>query len=320
MDSGMLLIIGISLGVFVSLLGVGYGVVMLLNPTRSARDRIAELTGAVAEEEDPVMAMGGGRSERTRLSSNFTALAKPQDEDQASLLRRKLLQAGFRNRNALEILSTVRAVCALVLPLLTYTFIAIFASSLKPVFGLFWVLLASAAGYYLPSLWVDNLLVKRQEALMKPFPDALDLLVSSVEAGLGLDAAFQRVAQEIEGAAPELASELQMVNHEVAGGVPRIEALRHLDERTGLQEVNSLVNVLTQAERFGTSVARALRVHSDLVRRKRMLDAEERAAKISPKLTVAMIIFIMPGVFVVLVGPAVINVARNLIPMLTAQR
>jgi tight adherence protein C len=149
---------------------------------------------------------------------------------------------------------------------------------------------------------------------MNSFPDALDLLVSSVEAGLGLDAAFRRVSKEMESAAPALARELQAVNYEVEAGVPRTTALRHLDERTGLQEVNSLVNVLLQAERFGTSVAEALRIHSDLVRRKRMLAAEESAAKISPKLTLAMILFILPLLFTVLVGPAAINVMNNLLP------
>ena len=322
MDQNTALIAGgLSLGAFVALMGIAYGARMLLNPTRSARDRVAEITGTQKDDQlDNLMGTSGQMGPPAKsIGSSFTNLATPQDESQASLLRKKLMQAGYRNRNALEILAAVRAVAALSMPLLVYVFLVIAMPGLKPVFVLFWVLLASAAGYYVPSLLVDSQLQKRQEAIMRPFPDALDLLVSSVEAGLGLDAAFQRVAQEIQSAAPVLAQELQMVNHEVSAGVPRIEALRHLDDRTGLQEVNSLVNVLTQAERFGTSVARALRVHSDLVRRRRMLDAEERAAKISPKLTVAMILFIMPTIMMVLVGPAVINVARNLIPMLQAR-
>jgi tight adherence protein C len=178
-------------------------------------------------------------------------------------------------------------------------------------------MLTATMGYYIPAVYVSVRLSNRQRELLKPFPDAMDLLVSSVEAGLGVDAAFQRVAREIEGAAPELARELQMVNHEVAAGISRTDALRRLDKRTGLQEINSLVNVLTQAERFGTSIASSLRVHSELVRSKRMLAAEERAAAISPKLTVGMIIFILPSLFVVLVGPAVINVINNLLPAIS---
>ena len=184
----------------------------------------------------------------------------------------------------------------------------------EPILIALGILLGMTAGYYAPKLFVSNRRETRQKELMKSFPDALDLLVSSVEAGLGLDAAFRRVSKEMESAAPALARELQAVNYEVEAGIPRTTALRHLDERTGLQEVNSLVNVLLQAERFGTSVAEALRVHSDLVRRKRMLAAEEGAAKISPKLTLAMILFILPLLFTVLVGPAAINVVNNLLP------
>ena len=304
----------IIVGTFLSVLGVAYALRMFLNPTRTARDRVAEITGTQTVESELLLQ----NQQLGNVTSNIGALSRPSDSH-AHLLRQRLLQAGYRGRTALEAFTAVRTVFAVALPALTFAFVVIFAPTLKPVFVVFWVLIAAAAGYYVPGLWVTNKLQNRQEALMRSFPDALDLLVSSVEAGLGLDAAFRRVAQEMESAAPELANELQAVNHEVAAGVPRLEALRHLDDRTGLAEVNSLVNVLTQAERFGTSVARALRVHADLVRRKRMLNAEERAAKISPKLTVAMILFIMPTIFLVLVGPAVINVARNLIPMLEGQ-
>ena len=118
-------------------------------------------------------------------------------------------------------------------------------------------------------------------------------------------------------AAPELSHELQLVNHEIAAGVPRADALKGLDRRTGLSEMNSLVSVLVQADRFGTSIAKALRIHADLVRAKRMLFAEEKAAQISPKLTVAMILFILPTLVIVLIGPAIINIGKNLWPTLS---
>jgi tight adherence protein C len=159
--------------------------------------------------------------------------------------------------------------------------------------------------------WVDNVIQKRQSELLKSFPDALDLLVSCVEAGLGLDIAFRRVADELSFSAPDLARELQMVTAEVATGVPRADALRHLADRTGLDEILSLVNVLVQAERFGTSVGRALRVHSEHVRTRRMQKAEEKAAQVSPKLTIIMILFILPCLMVVLMAPALLRV-KNL--------
>ncbi len=274
---------------------------------RTAADRIQEMTG--------------GRSEanflQTEQVQNFTnavsTLAAPKAEEERNIMRRRLTQAGWRSPNNLETFSAVRVILALVLPPLVFV---IFRPEQTSGI-LLSVLVAASVGYYAPTIMLNSRVEERQKTLLKPFADALDLLVSSVEAGLGLDAAFKRVAEEMEAAAPELARELQLVNHEVAAGVPRVEALRRFDERTGLDEVSALVSVLTQAERFGTSVARALRVHADMVRTKRMLAAEEKAAKVSPKLTVAMILFILPCLILILIGPAVINVVRILLPTMS---
>lgn len=295
--------------VFASLVvvfSIAIGLRMFFFPERSARDRIAEMTGG-AREVEPLF-----QSEAVRgAASAFGKLARPPEED-AHLLRRRLIQAGYRGRSNLELYAGLRVILALGAAVLA--FLVLRTEQLAPT--IFVTLAGVAVGYYLPAVTLDRQLRARQQRLLRTFPDALDLLVSSVEAGLGLDAAFRRVAKEIETAAPELAKELQLVNYEVEAGVPRIEALRHLDARTGLDEVNALVNVLAQAERFGTSVARALRVHANLVRTKRMLAAEERAAQISPKLTVAMILFILPSLFCILLGPAGINIVRKLIPIL----
>ena len=308
MENAILLIAGAA--TFLSVIGGLYGVQLLLNPERTARDRIADLTGNQDRNADLFTS-----PQMQRMTGSVASLASPNNETEQNLMRTWLTQAGYRSRNSLETYSAVRALLAMVLPLLVFAFLP----EMKTIYVIFFVILTATIGYYVPSVIVSQQLKTRQAALLKPFPDALDLLVSSVEAGLGVDAAFQRVAKEIAPAAPELSIELQQVNHEVAGGIPRVQALRRLDRRTGLSEVNSLVNVLTQAERFGTSIAHALRIHSDMVRAKRMLAAEEQAAQIAPKLTVAMIIFIMPSLFVVLVGPAGINVFRNLIPAMSGQ-
>jgi len=276
------------------------------NP-RSAVDRIQEMTGSAQDQS--FMANEGVRT----FTSQVSALAAPTAEDERNILRRRLSQAGWRSPNNLEMFSAARVVAALVLPMAA----AVVVQPERLVMILLLVLLTASAGYYLPGMFLNSRIKDRQRVLLKPFPDSLDLLVSSVEAGLGLDAAFKRVADEMESAAPELATELQLVNHEVSAGIPRIDALRHLDQRTGLEEVAALVNVLTQAERFGTSVARALRIHSDMVRTKRMLAAEEQAAKVSPKLTVAMILFILPCLIIILIGPAIINVIRILMPAMS---
>lgn len=186
-----------------------------------------------------------------------------------------------------------------------------FAAALSTVNIALVVVFAATFGYYAPSLWLTNIINKRKRKLLAAFPDSLDLLVSCVEAGLGLDAAFRRVANEMEAASPELAREFQIVNNEISAGVPRVEALRHLEARTGLDEIRSLVNMLAQAERFGTSIAKGLRVHSRMTRSKRMSRAEEEAAKVSPKLTVVMILFLLPVLGAVLMGPALIKVTQT---------
>jgi tight adherence protein C len=290
---------------FTVVLTLAYAIRVFMNPERTARDRIQEMTGGQKTSD-----AGAAADSVFAIAANVGRLAAPTDEVETSLLRRRLQQGGFRRKNNLELFTGSRAILAFVLPVLGFL---IFRPD-KPLYLMVTVLAGATVGYYLPALLVENAIQKRQQALLRPFPDALDLLVASVEAGLGLDAAFRRVAKELDSAAPFLAAELQMVNLEVNAGVSRLDALRRLDERTGLQEINSLVNVLTQAERFGTSVARSLRVHAELVRTKRMLAAEEQAAKISPKLTVVMILFILPSLFIVLIGPAIVRVVRVLLP------
>jgi tight adherence protein C len=288
-------------------LALAMGLRNLLVPTRTAGDRIAELTGM-----DRAPALSPHASLDT-VGSRLGRIAAPASEGEKSLLRQRLIHGGFRSRNNLERFLVLRTLSAIIPPLLGLAF---FSTESMPGTMLM-VLVLSAGGYYLPAQILSGSIRHRQNALLRPFPDALDLLVCCVESGLGLDAAFRRVAEEMEIAAPLLSSELQQVNHEIAAGVPRPDALRHLDRRNGLTEMSALVGVLVQADRFGSSVAKSLRIHAELVRKKRMLAAEERAAKLSPKLTVVMVLFILPSLLLVLVGPAIVNITRNLWPTLT---
>jgi len=285
-----------------------YGLYLLLNPTRTAGDRLREFAGGGVEEEveafDIITVEGGGDS---GVVSRLGQLAAPTSEEEKNKQRQMLLQAGFKNRHALEIFNSIRVTAALSLPLLVLPF----AAALSTLNIAMLVILAASFGYYAPSLWLTNVIDKRKRRLLAAFPDSLDLLVSCVEAGLGLDAAFRRVATEMESAAPELSREFQIVNHEISAGVPRVEALRHLELRTGLDEIRSLVNMLAQAERFGTSIAKGLRTHASMTRQKRMSKAEEEAAKVSPKLTVVMILFLLPVLGAVLIGPAIIKVTET---------
>ena len=288
--------------------GLSFGVWSLTaGRDRRAADRLGLLTGLNEDE-----ARAAPRQRVHGLVQAAARLSASTDEVEVSALRARLTQAGYRARNAAEWYSAARTIGASVSAIVLVLGV--------PTYGPLWIsgaaLVGASIGYYLPWLFVTHTLQKRQAALLRTFPDAMDLLVSCVEAGLGVDAAMRRVADEIEPVAPELARELQLVTHETNAGSPRVEALRRLGQRTGVTELISLANVLIQAERFGTPVARALRLHSEGVRVRRMQRAEGNAAQVSPKLTVVMICFVLPCLIVVLVGPAMVNVKNILLPTL----
>jgi tight adherence protein C len=280
-----------------------YAAFVFMSPTRTANDRLRDLGGEVVDTFD-IISVDNNTTDKKGVAGTIASLAAPSSEEEKNKQRQNLMQAGFKHRRALEIFNSTRVTMAMGVPLIA----APIAVQLSPLAMAGVVVVACAIGYYLPHFYVENLVNKRKMMLLKSFPDALDLLVSCVEAGLGLDAAFRRVAMEMETAAPELAKEFQLVTHEVSAGVPRVEALRHLETRTGLDEVRSLVNMLAQAERFGTSIAKGLRIHAKVTRQKRMSRAEEIAAQVSPKLTVVMILALLPAIFVILLGPAGVKI------------
>ena len=297
----MLLLI-IALLVLIVAAAASYGVYLLLNPTRTASDRLS--VHQDPEEESMGFQAKGDGTALDAIAGRIGAVAGAETEEETHKQRMRMLQAGYKHGHALEIFNGVKVSLAICLPMI------IIPLAVQSSMGTAAAMVAAAAafGYYMPGIYIGNLVDKRAKVLLRSFPDSLDLLVSSVEAGLGVDAAFRRVAVEMEGAAPELSHEFQMVNHEIAAGVPRVEAMQHLYERTGLDEVRSLVNLLSQSERFGTSVAKSLRIHAKSSREKRMSRAEEEAAKVSPKLTVVMILFLLPVLMSILIGPALINV------------
>jgi len=174
-------------------------------------------------------------------------------------------------------------------------------------------------GFYLPNLWLHFRIARRKEAIIKGFPDALDLMVVCVEAGTGLDAAINRVGEEMRLSNKVLSEEFKLLSLELRAGKPREEALKSLALRTDLEDVNSLIILLIQTEKFGTSIAQALRVYSDSMRTKRYQKAEELAAKLPVKLVFPLVLFILPSLFVVIVGPAVIRIFRTLLPILKGQ-
>jgi tight adherence protein C len=225
-------------------------------------------------------------------------------------VRQRLIQAGYPNAAAVPMYLGLRVAvpalmgmgAALLLP--TLGFSAVKTLLMSMYFG--------SMGYLLPSIMVGRRVKKRQKEMQKALPDALDMLVVSVEAGLGLNQAMVRVSEEIYRISPVLSEQLALVNLEIRAGTSRPEALRNLAERTGLQDISSLVGMLIQTDRFGTSVAQALRVHSETMRTKRRQRAEEAAAKTTIKMIFPLVFCIFPALFVVILGPALIQIYKAL--------
>ncbi len=231
----------------------------------------------------------------------------PRSPSEMGKLRLRLVRAGFRGDEALPVFFAIRLVMAL----------GAFALCATPILMRPNVPLAIGAcglGYILPGIVLARLMKRRQHRIRLALPDALDLLVVSVEAGLGLDQAMQRVGDELDFAHPDLSNELRLVNLELRAGKGRVEALRNLSERTGVDDVASLVAMLIQTDRFGTSIAKSLRVHSETVRTKRRQRAEEAAAKTGVKMVFPLVFCIFPPIFVVTIGPAVIKFVTILFP------
>ncbi|MFZ4795236.1 MAG: type II secretion system F family protein [Blastocatellia bacterium] len=227
-------------------------------------------------------------------------------------LRRRLIQAGYLNENAVTIYRALTLISVVLVPivivfLLTVVFGRPFDSS---TVGL--IVVSFGFGAFLPSFMLSRQISKRQRLITRALPDALDLMVVCVEAGLGLNAALQRVGQEMELVEPALSEELAVTNREIRAGRARDEALRNLGDRTGVADLKSLVAMLVQTDRFGTSIAESLRVFSDSMRTKRRQRAEEMVAKAAIKLIFPLLLFIFPALLIVLMGPALIKLPELL--------
>jgi tight adherence protein C len=224
-------------------------------------------------------------------------------------LRLKLRRAGYQARDAMFVFLFTKLALALGLGAFgAFLIFLVHAIKLSGALGILAVLGATILGWLLPEIFIKNMSQKREEVLRKSIPDALDLMVICAEAGLGLDAAFDRVGREMATSAPELAEELGLTSVELNFLPDRQQALRGLADRVPLPSVTALINTLIQTEKYGTPLAQALRVLSGEMREERMMRAEEKAARLPAVLTVPMIVFILPPLFVVLIGPAALKV------------
>lgn len=230
--------------------------------------------------------------------------------EDVSKLRLKLANAGFRGEHVSTTFLGSKTMLAALLCVGAIAYAWMQSYTIQRGLGL--ALVGAGFGFIAPDIWLRMAISKRADFLRKGLPDTLDMMVISVEAGLGLDAALQRVGDEMRHVHPVLAEELQIVNLESQMGIPRAEALENFALRSGIEEARSLVGVVNQAERFGTSISRALRRQSEALRTKRRQAAEERAQKTTVKLMLPLILFIFPAIFVVLAGPAALTMIEAL--------
>ncbi len=249
-----------------------------------------------------------------KLTGPLAKLSLPAEGWENSSLRTRFMNAGYRDPNAPLLFFSAKTLLAFLLPSLAIAYIGLAAVRMANSSVLLVVLVFAALGYILPNVFMSRRIANRQREIFESFPDAIDLTTVCVEAGLGLDAALSRVGNEMRLKSPVLGEELHLLNLELRAGSSRERALRNLALRTGLDEIDALVAILIQADRFGTSVADSLRVHSDNLRTKRRLQAEEAAVKVPLKLLFPVIFCIFPSLLLVLLGPAFIGIYRVLLP------
>jgi tight adherence protein C len=287
----------------VSMIVAGY--FLLVRPADPVQTRLKEMSPRGAEEStsQPVSSVLVERVAKPIAS--FVPQPSPRN---LRRLKKRLIQAGYYNENATAIFRAIRLTATLALPALTFFVLTVIMGKPFDSSTLGLTMVSAGFGAFMPSFILSRMITKRQGKISRALADALDLMVVCVEAGLGLNAALHRVGREMELVEPNLSEELAVTNREIRAGKPRDEALRNLGDRTGVDDVKSLVAMLVQTDRFGTSIADSLRVFADSMRTKRRQRAEEMVAKAAVKLIFPLLLFIFPALLIVLMGPALIRI------------
>lgn len=297
------LTVTVALGVFLLIVGGSYVLFMAFSP---ARTRLRQVVGQPADKGPSVAARLGERLEP------LTPYLLPKKEWEKTRIDAQLVHAGFRSREALTLFYTIKTVVGVSLA----ATVIIGAPMIGKLSGnhysliqiVIMALFSSLVGMALPNFVLNRIVQRRQRKIRKGFPDALDMLVVAMEAGIGLAAAIQRVGRELGHSHPGLADELGLVNAEIRSGIDRGEALRNLARRTGVEDIKIFAGMIAQTLRYGTSIADTLRIFADDFRDKRMQQAEEQAAKIGTKMIFPLVACFFPAFFVVAVGPAALKI------------
>ena len=305
-----MLIISVLLFVTIVVAGAFFGMRFYVQPNE-AIERVTGANLVMESEQAPTHPSLVFREVVKKLGDLIPA--SPKD---VSVMQRRLIRAGIRTPNSMQYLYGAKVAFGILFPVLMTAVVA--GSNNDPGTKFMYIAVAGAAGFFGPNEFVRMKAKKRQKEISRGLPNALDLLVVCVESGLGLDQAIVQVAKELEHAHPDISEEFALVNLELKAGKRRVEALRNLSERTASDDLKKLVAVLIQADRFGTGVAQSLRAHSEFMRVQTRQVAEEKAAKLGVKLVFPIFFCILPSLFVVTVGPVVIKIMRELIPMMNA--
>lgn len=283
------------------------------------RERLDRLSRSNAQHNGQTAHTSAWQQAQAKLLSTllwlgpWTSGLSGGEGDTPSALRLRFSHAGWRSPVAMQIYFISKTLLTVLLPTLAWSVLNAQAWPANPMLRMALVVAAAALGYYLPDAVLKLRIQGRQRELMHAFPDALDLLRLCVQAGLGLDAAIERVGREMRHARPVLSEEFALTGLALRAGSSRSEALRNLSQRVGLKDIDALVSMLIQADRFGTSVSESLAVHADALRTQRRLRAEEAAAKLPVKLLIPLIFCVFPSLLTVLLGPVVVTLAREFV-------
>lgn len=291
--------------VFTSVSMALIGLYAWLTPNRT-QQRLRDLS-VDAEKDDWIESV-------VNAMGPFAKLSTPTGDWESSPLRTRFITAGIRNRNAPTIFFGAKTLLPLVSAFGMFMLLS-YSTQTSGNTLIFFVIVAALIGCYLPNVVLATIIRRRKREIFENFPDAADLMLVCVEAGLGLDAGLSRVAEEIKIKSMVLAEELHLTNLEMRAGATREKSLRNLALRTGIEEIGTFATMLVQADKFGTSIGDSLRVFSEDLRQKRQVRAEELAAKVPTKMLVPLVLFIFPSIIMVILGPALIQILRVILPM-----
>lgn len=298
----------------------GLGLLLVLLALPAFLNRKPDPLEKLREAAKPKPAANGGQSLRVNDGpgdklQRFATVLEPKDEKQLTTARLKMMRAGYRSKNAVRLFHAAQLVLglgAIVLGVL-YTLVTADPEAARSMQSLvLTTILPGAIGYYLPIYWVERRIQERQQQMVEGFPDALDMMLVCVEAGQSLDQSINRVAKEIRLGYPALGEEFELVAHQVKAGKERVQVLKDFAERTGVPDIASFATTLMQSTTFGTSIAEALRVYASEMRDKRVMRAEERANKLPTKLTLGTMMFTVPPLLIILIGPSVVGITTLL--------